>query len=145
MSIASHGRLEYKPELMRTRESSYAQLIAALVGLPLLCACGPAVPVHSEKSGQGIAQETTVQSAHEIPVRVIVKFRRAVPYRDPAFLQDITQQIQARLSYVASVSEDTHVYLLEPLAGHNSAEALKRLANLSTVLSVELDAIATHF
>lgn len=143
MHVASLGRCER--DAKERRGSKYAPLIAALAALQLLCACAQVKTLESEQSDQNIAQGAKVQSVHDMPVRVIVKFRYAVSYRDPAFLQDISQQIQAHISYVASVSTDTHVYLLQPLAGHNSSDALKRLANLSTVMSVELDRIATHF
>lgn len=76
------------------------------------------------------------------PLRVIVKFRQAVPYRDAAFLQDIAQQIHARITYISSVSLDTHVYQIEPQPGQSQADLLRRLSDLPSVLRVEADAVA---
>lgn len=75
-------------------------------------------------------------------LRVIVKFRQTVPYRDAAFLQGIAQQIHARITYISSVSLDTHVYLIEPQPGQSQAELLRRLSDLPSVLRVEADAVA---
>ena len=75
-------------------------------------------------------------------VRVIVKFRREVPYRDAAFLQDIARQTRARITYLSSVSLDTHVYQVEPQAGQSQADVLRRLSGISSVLRVEADAVA---
>lgn len=117
--------------------------IAIVLGLPLIGACAPPASIPVKTSRSGGAPAATVASATEQPVRVIVKFSTTVAYRDPAFLQDLARQIQARLSYVASVSERTHVYLLVPLPGQPMADAITRLMHLPTVESVERDAIAT--
>ena len=145
LNNADCGLPDHEDEPDGKRKSSLRLLMAAVLGLQLLCACGQPVPVHSGTSGPVITRETTVQSTTEKPARVIVRFRRDVPYRDATFLQDITLQIQARITYVSSVSGDTHVYLLESLPGSKQADALRRLANLSIILSVELDQLATHF
>lgn len=76
------------------------------------------------------------------PLRVIVKFSQAVQYRSDVFLQDLQERIQARVSYLSSVSPDTHVYQLEPQAGQSAAETLQRLGALPFVQRVELDARA---
>lgn len=75
-------------------------------------------------------------------VRVIVKFRREVPYRDAAFLQDIARQTRARITYLSSVSLDTHVYQVEPRLGQSQADLLRSLSGISSVLRVEADAVA---
>ncbi|MGH6637402.1 MAG: hypothetical protein ACREXN_07295 [Polaromonas sp.] len=75
-------------------------------------------------------------------LRVIVKFRQAVPYRDAAFLQDIALHIRARIAYISSVSLDTHVYRIELQPGQSQADVLRRLSDLPSVLQVEADAIA---
>lgn len=75
-------------------------------------------------------------------VRVIVKFRREVPYRDAAFLQDMARQTQARIAYISSVSLDTHVYQVEPRLGQRQADLLRSLSGIPSVLRVEADAVA---
>lgn len=75
-------------------------------------------------------------------LRVIVKFRQTVPYRDAAFLQDIAQQIHARVAYISSVSLDTHVYQVEPQLGQSHADILRSLSGIPSVLHVEADALA---
>ena len=75
-------------------------------------------------------------------VRVIVKFRQEVPYRDAGFLEDIARQTRARITYLNSVSLDTHAYQVEPQAGQSRADVLRRLSGISSVLRVETDAVA---
>ena len=75
-------------------------------------------------------------------VRVIVKFRQEVPYRDAAFLQDMARQTRARITYLSSVSLDTHVYQVEPRLGQSQADLLRSLSGISSVLRVEADAVA---
>ncbi len=73
---------------------------------------------------------------------MIVKFTQTVPYRDAAFLQDLGQQVNARLSYLTSVSADTHVYQVVPLAGQSSSALAERLLRVPWVSRAELDAPA---
>ena len=75
-------------------------------------------------------------------LRVIVKFRQTVPYRDAAFLQGIARQIRARITYISSVSPDTHVYQVEPRPGQSHADILQSLSGIPSVLRVEADAMA---
>ena len=75
-------------------------------------------------------------------MRIIVKFRSAVPYADAAFLQTLGQQVDARITYLASVSADTHVYRMEPLGNQRPADVLQRLSRVPSVLYVEIDALA---
>lgn len=75
-------------------------------------------------------------------MRVIVTFRREVPYRDAAFLQDIGRQTQSRLAYISSVSLQTHVYRIEPRLGQSHADLLRSLSGLPSVLRAEADAVA---
>lgn len=74
-------------------------------------------------------------------LRVIVKFRREVAYRDAAFLQDMASRIQGRIAYISSVSLDTHVYQVEPRLGQSQAALLQSLLGIPDVLRVELDAV----
>lgn len=71
--------------------------------------------------------------------RVIVEFKQAVPYRSEAFVAALGQAAQARLAYVASVSDDTHVYQVTPLAGQTLASALGRLNAQASVKRTEID------
>lgn len=75
-------------------------------------------------------------------LRVIVKFRQAVPYRDAAFLQDMARHINARIAYISSVSIDTHVYQIELQPGQSHADILGRLSGIPDVLWVQADAVA---
>lgn len=75
-------------------------------------------------------------------LRVIVKFRQVVPYRDAAFLQAMARQIGARIAYISSVSIDTHVYQIEFQPGQSHADILGRLSGIPAVLWVQADAVA---
>ena len=92
-----------------------------------------------------VTKAIVVQPNADKAVRAIVKFRQIVAYRDPVFVQSLSQQTQARVSYVSSISEDTHVYLIEPLGMDDSVGALARLGKSPSVLSVELDRKAKPF
>lgn len=86
------------------------------------------------------ARQSSAKLPYGQPVRVIVKFSEAVQYRNDVFLQDMQERIKARVSYLSSVSQDTHVYQLEPRAGQSATETLQRLGTLPFVLRVEMDA-----
>lgn len=75
-------------------------------------------------------------------MRVIVQFRTTVAYADATFLQTLGQQVDARITYLASVSADTHVYKVEPLGNQRPADMLQRLSDAPTVLRTEVDALA---
>lgn len=106
----------------------------------LLGACSPTTltPVTP------VAQNTPAPASAQFSaaMRVIVKFRASVAYADAAFLQTLGQQAQARITYLASVSPDTHVYRVEPLEHQHPAEVLQRLEGAPSVLHVEVDALA---
>lgn len=91
---------------------------------------------------QNSAPPVSMNSTYGQALRVIVKFRNAVPYRDEAFLQDISQKIHAHILFIGSVAPDTHVYQIEPQTGQSHADILQRLAGLPYVLRVEADAVA---
>lgn len=46
---------------------------------------------------------------------------------------------QARFSYVALISKDSHVYGVQPLQGQTIAQVLQRLRDMPVVRSVEAD------
>lgn len=118
------------------------RFMLCLLGVPLLVACAQAGSPSTAANGTQTAPLAVASPATEQSVRVIIQFRVAVAYRDPVFVKDLAQQIQAGLSYVSSVSDSTHVYLLAPLPGQPVADAIARLMRLPTVQWVERDAMA---
>ncbi|GEM_PF-4839178 len=115
-------------------------IVLAFLTLPAACSStttAPAIP-----SMQGSPPPTSAKPPYAQTLRVIVKFRRTMPFLDAAFLQDMAQQIHARITYISSVAPDTQVYQIEPEPGQSRADILQRLANLPSVLWVEPDAVA---
>jgi len=106
--------------------------------VPLAGCSQPAPP--NPNPPDAAARQRSANLPYGQPVRVIVKFSQAVQYRSDVFLQDMQKRIKARVSYLSSVSHDTHVYQLEPQAGQGAAETLQRLGALPFVLRVEIDA-----
>lgn len=117
----------------------YAFVLVPALAL-ILGACSP-TPLTAVTP---VAQDTPAPAATPAAqtLRIIVKFRSAVPYADAAFLQTLGQQVDARLTYLASVSADTHVYRMEPLDNQRPADVLQRLSRVPSVLYVEIDALA---
>lgn len=114
------------------------------VAISLLCsffaACSPLAPApQNAPVPVALAPPAIIASAGQA-LRFIVKFRQVVPYRDKAFLQDIGLKINARLTYLSSVSADTHVYQALPQRGQSSDDILRRLSGIPSVLQVEADA-----
>jgi hypothetical protein len=104
-----------------------------------LAGCSQPVPPHPHPP-DAAARQSSANLPYGQPVRVIVRFSQTVQYRSDLFLQDMQERIKARVSYLSSVSQDTHVYQLEPQAGQSAAETLQRLGALPFVLRVEMDA-----
>jgi len=73
-------------------------------------------------------------------MRVIVKFRYVVPYRDEVFLRDLGRGTNVRITYLTSVSPDIHVYSVEPQQGQSRADILQSLSSNPAVLYAEADA-----
>lgn len=109
----------------------------------MVCACGPTPPATAPE--QDVPGITAQPAANVKATRVVVRYRTATPYRDADYLRNISQQIQAQVSYVASLSPDTHVYALQPLPGQTGTDVLKRLASLPAVLWIEPDRTASSF
>ena len=107
-----------------------------------LSACSLSTLAPATPSIQGRHPPASMDPAYGQVLRVIVKFRQAVPYRDAAFLQDIARQIGARIAYISSVSIDTHVYQIELQPGQSHADILGRLSGIPDVLWVQADAVA---
>jgi len=106
----------------------------------LLGACSPTTLTPVTPVAQNTPAPAAAQSGPAM--RVIVQFRATVAYADAAFLQTLGQQAQARITYLASVSADTHVYRIEPLGNQGPTEVLQRLEGVPSVLRVEVDALA---
>ncbi len=103
-----------------------------------LAGCGQPAPPQPDPPAA--APQGGASQPHGQPIRVIVKFSQAVQYQSDAFLQDLQERIKARVSYVSSVSPDTHVYQLEPQPGQSAAQTLQSLGALPFVQRVEIDA-----
>lgn len=115
-------------------------LAAVLVVCSFSSACSPAAPAPQNAPVLvGLAPPSMNAPAGQA-LRLIVKFRQAVPYRDKTFLQDIGLKINAHITYLSSVSEDTHVYQAIPQRGQSSADILRSLSGIPLVLQVEADA-----
>lgn len=110
--------------------------LLASLALP---ACSPSALAPPDPPIQG---SPPAKPAYSQALRVVVKFRQVVPFRDPAFLKEMAQQSHAHIVYISSVASDTHVYQIEPEPGQSRADVLRRLANLPFVLRVEVDAMA---
>ena len=120
-------------------------LVVLMASTSLLIACSQTVVAPPMQNAPSVTKAVVAQPNVDKAVRAVVKFRQIVAYRDPAFVQSLSQQTQARISYVSSVSADTHVYLVEPLGMHDAASAVARLGKLPSVLWVELDSKVTPF
>ena len=120
-------------------------IVVSMASASMLIACSQNIVAPPMQNTSSVTKAIVVQPNADKAVRAIVKFRQIVAYRDPVFVQSLSQQTQARVSYVSSISEDTHVYLIEPLGMDDSVGALARLGKSPGVLSVELDRKATPF
>ena len=76
------------------------------------------------------------------PLRIIIRFRSGAQHQDTLFLKDLSSVAQADVQYLASVAEDTHVYLVIPWVTASAAQVLARLTQHSLVMWAELDQIA---
>lgn len=123
----------------------YLCLIVSMANVSLLIACSQTIAAPPIQNTPNVDKAVVVQSKADKALRAIVKFRQIVAYQDPAFVQSLSQQTQARVSYVSSISEDTHIYLIELIGMHDTAGALRRLGGSPSVLWVELDIKASSF
>ena len=120
-----------------------------LVICTVLTACSPSA-LHPKKAMVPESQNPAALVSAQAPVqaqtknqalRVIVKFRYVVPFRDEIFLRDLGQKTNARITYLTSVSPDIHVYSIEPQRGLSRADILQALASNPAVLYAETDAV----
>lgn len=112
-----------------------------LLGLSISACSAPALtPVNA--SMQGSPPPKSMTPANTKALRVIVKFKQTVPYRDAGFLQDISRKINAPIAYISSVSANTHIYHIAPQAGQSPAEIIQRLSGIPVVQYAEADTVA---
>ena len=80
------------------------------------------------------------QTAQLGPIRVILQLRStSTAFASAAFLQQLQAQTGAPVHYLASVSNDTHVYSIAPKPGQTYAQIVERLRNMPAVSRVSLD------
>jgi len=119
-------------------------LALLLVTCTVLTACSPSALAPKKASVQDSQQPAASNPAQaqtkSQSMRIIVKFRYVVPYRDEVFLRDLGQGTNARITYLTSVSPDIHVYSVEPQRGQSRADIFQALANNPAVLYIEADA-----
>ncbi len=96
------------------------------------------------------ANKTPVQTANNTdptpsaplaPIRVILQLRSTTTaFASAAFLQQLQAQTGAAVHYLASVSNNTHVYSFVPTPGQPYAQIVERLRGMPAVSRVSLDA-----
>ena len=114
--------------------------LALLGSLALVQGCSQPEPGHpANPTSHASTVQNQPPARRETALRVVVKFRTGGTGRDAAVLSGLTRQAQAPVSYLASVSADTHVYRIEPAAGQSTGELLARLRAMPGVAFVEID------
>ena len=98
----------------------------------------------SQKPAASNSAQTQTQTQTQT-LRVIVKFKYAVPYRDGVFLRALGQKINARITYITSVFPDIHVYQIEPQRSQSRADVFQSLSSNPAILYVEADAVVKPF
>jgi hypothetical protein len=73
------------------------------------------------------------------PVRTIVQFKNPAAINAPAFVQRLQALTPNAVRYVAAVSTDTHVYILQPQPGQSSVQLLQQLNAMPEIARVEFD------
>jgi hypothetical protein len=80
------------------------------------------------------------QTAQLGPIRVILQFRSTTTaFASAAFLQQLKAQTGAPVRYLASVSNDTHVYSFAPTPGQTDAQIVEQLRSMPALSRVSLD------
>ncbi|MEO7108496.1 MAG: hypothetical protein ABIZ09_19135 [Rhodoferax sp.] len=77
--------------------------------------------------------------ASMVSLRVIVQFKEAVPFADPAFVSTLQAQAQLPVQFIASVTSNSHVYALQLPVNQDPSAVLQRLRALPSVARVEID------
>jgi hypothetical protein len=105
-----------------------------------LTACAQDASTASHASKQTDKTNALPQSAPLEPIRVILQLRSSsTDFASAAFLQQLQAQTEAPVHYLASVSNDTHVYSFAPAPGQTYAQIVERLRSLPAVARVSLD------
>jgi hypothetical protein len=87
-----------------------------------------------------VANNAAAQVQPLAPIRVILQLHNSTTAFDStAFLQQLQAHTAAPAHYLASVSNDTHVYSIAPKAGQTYAQMLEQLRSMPAVLRVSLD------
>ena len=120
-------------------------LALVLTAFLSLSACSSSALVSNSVTMQDSQQPAASNSAQTQTLRVIVKFKYAVPYRDGVFLRDLGQKINARITYITSVFPDIHVYQIEPQRSQSRADVFQSLSSNPAILYVEADAVVKPF
>jgi hypothetical protein len=84
----------------------------------------------------------TPPSCYGEPMRVIVRFQQPTAGDAETVVQQLSQISGARVSYAASISEDSHAYLLVcPSEDADCSQALQALARAPSILRVTPDTL----
>jgi len=109
----------------------------ASVFVMLACAQGTTSALTAISPDPATGSQTAGQS-----VRVTVQFRQPVQYNSDSLLHDMEVRTRAQVRYIASVSENTHIYSIFPMAGTSKQEVLQRLRSMPQIAWAEIDSKA---
>lgn len=107
---------------------------ALALAISLLACAQEAVGTHPSA-----AQNTAAMPIQTAPVRIIVQFKNPAAINAPAFVQRLQTLTPTPVHYVAAVSADTHVYILQPPPGQSTVQLLQQLGAMSEIARVEFD------
>lgn len=109
------------------------------MSVSMLTACVQGAADRSATTAQDSSASETRSSAPAQGLRLIVQFSTPAPAQDEALLQSLQSQTLARVRYLTSLSNDTHVYLFQPAPGQTQAQLLQRLGKMPSVVRTEID------
>ena len=117
------------------------QSICAVIGVVrALTACAQDVDSALSPSAQRASSAGLAQAAALAPIRVILQLRSSTTaFASTAFLQQLQAQTGAPAHYLASISNDTHVYSFAPTPGQTYAQSVEQLRSMPAVSRVNLD------
>lgn len=117
-----------------------------LLGLVLLFAHAGALTGCAHTAVTSAKPATTVLQPLAMPeetkprsLRVIVQFKTGVAFNSESLLKELSQQAGASVRYMASVSQDTHVYAIQVHPYQEPNSVLSSLSALPAVARVEQD------
>lgn len=116
-------------------------VLGAVVAACTLAACAQHVndPSSATSVGSGTSAEKAAIAAQLPAARVIVQFKQTVAFQSPELLQRLQDHTQSQVGYIASVSNETHVYRFQPMPGQTLEHILLNLKAMPEVVRVELD------